>query len=247
MTAAPDAPAAPVESPVPRMPADGLPPGAPLPVPPPYRPRHGATDTRATTLRGVVRVVRRNLLVLLACLVAGAAAGWGVAAATPVTYETETKVVFTALVDPAAAVPVTQAATLVADQVPTYAALATTPSVLDPAIAASGADVASTELVEDVTAEVVPQTTIVAITVTADSARGAAELANAISASLIEQVQGQSPDGSPVSATGSVVQAPEIPTSPASPLLLLDLVVGLAAGLLVGFLVVVTRQAWAAG
>lgn len=206
-------------------------------------------------LREVLRVIRDSWLIVVVTLAVALVAGWAVTTIVPESYETET----TVLVSPTVAVgtgtgtgaTAVQAAALVADQVTTYAALAQTPAVLDPAIESSGVEVASTDLVEDVTAEVIPQTSLIVLTVEASSGQEAAELANAISASLIAQIEGPDvavdPAAGAVGVTGSVVAAPEIPTDPSSPNLLLNLAIALAVGLVVAFLVIVFRQALAAG
>ncbi|MCZ2813411.1 Wzz/FepE/Etk N-terminal domain-containing protein [Modestobacter sp. VKM Ac-2978] len=218
----------------------------------PPLPRYRHEDPGSMQLRDVLRVIRRSWLIIVAAVVAGLLAGWLVTVFMPERYETETKV----LVDPVISVAVdgttpansvSQASALVADRVETYAALAQTPAVLDPAIDAIGADVASTDLVDNVTAEVLPRTSIINITVEASTPTNAAELANAIAASLITQIEGEDAAASPVNVTGTVVEAPEIPDELASPLLLLNLLVGLAVGLLVAFLVIVFRQALSAG
>ncbi|MCZ2817345.1 YveK family protein [Modestobacter sp. VKM Ac-2984] len=228
-------------------------------APPLPRYRHEAPDSMQ--LRDVLRVIRRSWLVIVAAVVAGLLAGWLVTVFLPDRYETETKI----LVDPVVSVPVgvdgaavagaagaaaenlSQASALVADRVETYAALAQTPAVLDPAIDAIDADVASTDLVDNVTAEVIPRTSIINITVEAGTPTNAAELANAIAASLITQIEGEDTVANPINVTGTVVEAPEIPDELASPLLLLNLLIGLAVGLLVAFLVIVVRQALATG
>ncbi|MCZ2825580.1 MULTISPECIES: YveK family protein [unclassified Modestobacter] len=228
-------------------------------APPLPRYRHEARDSMQ--LRDVLRVIRRSWLVIVAAVVAGLLAGWLVTVFLPERYETETKI----LVDPVVSVPVdangaavagaagaaaeslSQASALVADRVDTYAALAQTPAVLDPAIDAIDADVASTDLVDNVTAEVIPRTSIINITVEAGTPTNAAELANAIAASLITQIEGEDTVANPINVTGTVVEAPEIPDELASPLLLLNLLIGLAVGLLVAFLVIVVRQALATG
>ncbi|GAA4741930.1 hypothetical protein GCM10023328_23910 [Modestobacter marinus] len=226
---------------------------------PPERTTDMTTDTAApplpryrhedpgTPLRDVLRVIRRSWLIIVAAVVAGLLAGWLLTVFLPERYETETKV----LVDPVVAVEATdslsQASALVADRVETFAALAQTPAVLDPAIDAIDADVSSTELVDNVSAEVIPRTSIINITVEAGTPTNAAELANAIAASLITQIEGDGAAATPVSLTGTVVEAPEIPDELASPLLLLNLLAGLAVGLLVAFLVIVFRQALSAG
>lgn len=240
MTATPDAPTA-TPAPAGAAPVNGVPHDGPArPVPP------GPAGPRPRTLRDVLRALRRNWPVLLVAAVFGAAAGWGVAAATPERYETQTKVLITPDVPAAAGGAGPQAAELVSDRMETYAALVQTPVVLDPAIESSGVDVASTALADDVTATVVPRTTILTITVSADSGQDAAELANAISASLVDQVEDSAPAGSPLAATGSVVEAPVVLTEPTSPDLRLHVAIGLAAGLVVGFLVAAAREALAA-
>lgn len=218
-------------------------------APPLPRYRHEARDSMQ--LRDVLRVIRRNWSVIVAAVVAGLMAGWLVTVLLPERYETETKILVDPVISLAAdgTVPaniLSQASELVSGRVDTYAALAQTPAVLDPAIDAIGADVASTELVDNVSAEVIPQTSIINITVEAGTPTNAAELANAIAASLITQIEGDAIAG-PVNVTGTVVEAPEIPDELASPLLLLNLLVGLAVGLLLAFLVIVIRQALAAG
>ncbi|WP_197058431.1 YveK family protein [Modestobacter caceresii] len=213
----------------------------------PPLPRYRHEDPGSMHLRDVLRVIRRSWMIIVAAVVAGLLAGWLVTVFMPERYETETKV----LVDPVVSVEATdtlsQASALVADRVETFAALAQTPAVLDPAIDAIGADVASTDLVDNVTAEVLPRTSIINITVEAGTPTNAAELANAIAASLITQIEGDAAAATPISLTGTVVEAPEIPDELASPLLLLNLLVGLAVGLLVAFLVIVFRQALSAG
>ena len=224
----------------------------------PPLPRYRHEDSRSTPLRDVLLVIRRSWMIIVAAVVAGLLAGWLVTVFLPERYETETKI----LVDPVVSVPVdvdgaavagaagdslSQASALVAGRVDTYAALAQTPAVLDPAIEAIDADVASTDLVDNVSAEVVPRTSIINITVEASTPTNAAELANAIGASLITQIESQGDAASPIGVTGTVVEAPEIPDEVSSPLLLLNLLVGLAAGLLVAFLVIVFRQALSTG
>jgi succinoglycan biosynthesis transport protein ExoP len=199
-------------------------------------------------LRAVLSVIRRNWLIIVAALVVGVAAAGTLATLLPKSYETETQVLVTSdvPVGTEAGATVAQASALATDQVETYAALAMTSAVLDPAIDSSGVDVASTDLVDDVTSEVVPQTSIVMITVSAGSAQDAVELGNAISASLIDQIEAGAPASGAVQLSGRVVQEPVVPTSPASPFLILDLALGLAVGLAVAFIVVVARQAMAA-
>ncbi|WP_040337581.1 YveK family protein [Candidatus Blastococcus massiliensis] len=198
-------------------------------------------------LREVLSVIRRNKLVILLTVVLGLAAGWTVTALAPETYETETKVLIEPVVSGPVAVDPGQAAAIVANQVATYAVLAETPAVLEPAIEASGVDVAATDLVGQVSSELIPRTSIITITVQAETATDAADLAEAITSSLVGQIEEASAPAAQVGVTGRVVEPPAVPDGPSSPKLVVNLLVGLAIGLLVAFLTVVFRQALAAG
>lgn len=198
------------------------------------------------TLRDVLHLIRRNWLIIVAAVTAALVGGWIITQATPETYETEAAV----LVAPAIsgdAVTMAQASSFVANQVATYAALAETPAVLDPAIELSGAEVASTEMVNAVTSELVPQTSIIRVTVEGSTGREAAELANAIATVLIERIEEQTPADGAVRVTGSVVESPIIPAVPASPDVVFNMAIALAVGLLVAFVTIVLRQALTVG
>jgi capsular polysaccharide biosynthesis protein len=211
----------------------------------PSRPRPRRADS-GLTLREVLQLTGRNWFIVVAAVVAALAGGAIITAVSPQSYETKAAV----LVIPAGsgdANSMAQAASFVSNQVATYAALAETPAVLDPAIEKSGVRIASTDLVDDVTSELVPNTSIINLTVDAGSAREAAELANAIAASLIDKIEAQTPVDSPVRVTGSVVESPEIPDTPSSPNLILNLLLALAVGLLVAFLAIIFRQALTVG
>lgn len=210
-------------------------------TPPRYRPV-GA----GLTLRDVLLVIRRSWLIIVVAVLAALAGGWTLTAVTPKTYQTQAAVLVAPTVSGDAG-SMAQAASFVANQVATYAALAETPAVLDPAIERSGVHMASAELVGQVTSELVPQTSIITLTIEVGSASEAAELANAVAASLIDQIEEQTPPGGAVRVTGSVVESPEIPTTPASPNLVFNLLVALAVGLAVAFMTIVFRQALTAG
>ena len=202
-------------------------------------PDAGAKAPRARS--GAPRQGVRAALVLVVTALVALGGGWAVTAATPATFRTVAKV----LVLPAgdAAGSAATSASAVAVQVPTWAALAQTPAVLDPALEASGVDLASTAVVDHVSASPEPGTSIVTIEADAPSGREAAALASATAASLVEQIATRSTVGGTALVTGSVVEEPEVPASPASPDLLLNLAVALAVGLATGAAVLVAARA----
>lgn len=188
------------------------------------------------------RLLGADVLVVVVAVVLALAGGYAATRLTPVTYEASAKVLLAPSPDGDAA-SAGQAADLVAAQVPTWAALARTPAVLDPAVEASGLDLASTQAVDDVDATALAATSIIEVTAAGASAQDAAALASATATSLVDQVEQRSTIGGTALVTGSVVEQPAVPTAPASPRLLLNLAVALAVGLAVGLAVVVARRA----
>lgn len=211
-----------------------------------HEPRRYQPGHPGLTLRDVLLIIRRSWVILLVTVLVALGAGWGITVITPKSYEAQAAV----LVAPAVSTDagsMAQAASFVANQVATYAALAETPAVLDPAIKSAGVHVASSQLASNVSSELVPETSIIKLTVDVQSAREAAQLANAIAGTLIAQIEEQTPPGGAVRVTGSVVESPQAPTVPASPKLSYNLLVAGAIGLLVAFLTIVFRQALAVG
>ena len=190
---------------------------------------------------GLPRQGGRAALVLVVTALVALGGGWAVTAATPASYQARAKVLVLPAGDGQGSL--ATSASAVAVQVPTWAALARTPAVLDPALAASKVDLTSTQVVDHVSASPEPGTSIVTIEADAAGGREAAALASATAASLVEQITTRSTVGQDALLTGSVVEEPEVPTTPASPDLLLNLVVALAVGLAVGAAVLVAVRA----
>ncbi len=226
--------------------SDGLRPAAGSAAPDPSSPVVRSGSSRNPDGRRPGRLLGADALVVLTAALLALIAGFVVTQVATVTYEASAKVLLTpsASVDASAdASSVSQAATLVSAQVPTWAALAQTPAVLDDAVATAGVDLASTQAVEAVDAAAQADTSIIEITATGSSAQDAAALASATASSLITQVEERTSVGGAALTTGSVVEQPALPTTPASPSLLLNLGVALAVGLAVGLGVVVARRA----
>lgn len=226
-------------------------PAAPLPSAPSPDASPGASDARPSSDRPAPdhpsatrrrRLLGADVLVVVVAVLLALAGGYTATRLTPVTYEASAKVLLVPSPDGEAS-SAGQAADLVAAQVPTWAALAQTPAVVDPAVEASGLDVASTEAVDDVDATALASTSIIEVTAAGASAQDAAALASATATSLVDQVEQRSTIGGTALVSGSVVEQPAVPTTPASPRLVLNLAVALAVGLVVGLAVVVARRA----
>jgi capsular polysaccharide biosynthesis protein len=125
-----------------------------------------------------------------------------------------------------------QGSTYAQSQLQSYTRLATTPSVLGPVIGELGLDVTPAQLARVVEAENPLSTVIIDVTVSDESASGAADIANAVSRSLQEQARELSPESLDGSSALSlrVVAVAAPPAQPASPNRRLVTLTGAAAG-----------------
>ncbi|MCP2264683.1 polysaccharide biosynthesis tyrosine autokinase [Promicromonospora thailandica] len=130
-------------------------------------------------------------------------------------------------------------------QVESYAALATSPRVLEPVIEELGLDSTPYELASSVSAEQPAKTVLIDITVRDESPDLVARIANGVAESLatvvqeLEQATGSEED-SPVQI--STVREAAIPTDPVAPRAGLNLALGIALGLLLGVGLAVLRD-----
>jgi capsular polysaccharide biosynthesis protein len=193
-------------------------------------------------LRDVLRTIRRNWIAIVATLVVCLVVGLVIAVLTPSKYTSETKVLVKPELSSANPSSVAGAATFVTAEIPTLTELTTTAAVLDPAAQQLGLKNGGASLQNNVDASATVKTAIITITTTAGTPKGAAELANAVAGSLIKQIQGIGSASATIGLTGTVIEAPIVPTSPNSPVFVIDLLVALAVGIAIAFLFVVTRE-----
>lgn len=121
-------------------------------------------------------------------------------------------------------------------RVVSYADLVTSPSVLDTVIRETGTDMSRSELASHVSVEAPEDTVLINIAVTLPSAKEAQRIAQALAEAFSTFVETlEQPDGESVSPIRVAVSRPaQLPTSPVSPSLKLNLAIGLLGGLLVG-------------
>lgn len=192
--------------------------------------------------KDTLRAVRRNGRLIAAVVGAAVLVGVAYALVAPATYASSVRLLLSPANATAAPQEIVQVTTLIQEQLETYTDLVTTPVVLQPAIDSLGLDATPEELAEDVSASA-NAGSIITIDVVSGSPTQAAETATAVGdsfATLLASPVGSGAYGPAVKAT--VVQAPMVPDSQESPSLLVALVVGIAAGLAVAFLVVVLRE-----
>lgn len=194
-------------------------------------------------LRDYIRVLRKSWVLILLCTLVAIAASAGYSLLQKPMYSASTKV-FVSTQSGETTSELVQGNNFTQARVKTYSTLVTTPIVLLPVIDDLGLDVSAAALAKRITANAPLDTTLISITVEDEDPDVAAQIANAISASLTEVVEEieSSPDQttSPIKLTR--VQDAEPPLAPVSPNIPLNLALGLIVGLALGLGLAVLRE-----
>lgn len=127
-------------------------------------------------------------------------------------------------------------------QISSYADLATTPFVLDEVITDVGLDTSAAALAKDITVSVPEGTLIIEITATATDPETAAAIADSTAGNLRDRVASFASDGSAASIELRVVSPAVVPTSPASPDVLRNAVLGGMLALVAGVAAALVRS-----
>jgi len=194
-------------------------------------------------LRDYIRILRKSwLLIVVATLL-----GVGVAAAYSLTRTPEyeaSSTVFVSTQTSGNVAELQQGSSFAQARINTYVGLVETPIVLNPVIAKMDLDMTSTELARKVSASAALNTTLITVTVEDADPVQAADLANAIAASLssaVPEIEPSSAEGaSPVRLTRVSDALP--PLSPSSPNVPLNLALGGLVGLAIGIGIAVLRS-----
>lgn len=193
------------------------------------------------TLSDMLRLIRRQIVWLVLGGLIGLAVAFAVAMASPKTYQAHTSLYFTTR-DATDAASLSQGADYIQTQIRSYPLLATAPDVLAGVSKETG--IAAGELPGRVSTSVPTDSAVLDITASAERPEEAATLATAVAKHVSAEIQrvetrpGQ--QQSPIRAT--TVVAASTPSAPVAPNVPVHLIVGLAIGLLCGFLVAVARE-----
>ncbi|MDQ6613554.1 MAG: Wzz/FepE/Etk N-terminal domain-containing protein [Actinomycetota bacterium] len=188
-------------------------------------------------LRRYLLLLRQRLVLVILTVMAGIAGGYLVTNNTPI-YQAQTSIYVGSRQSPNN--PVTDIIQL--DRIiATYAAMVKSSPVAQGAIQASHAPRTAGQVAAETTSVVVPNTNLIALTVTDSDPAVAQSLANGVAASFIAQVQnlsastGASPSAAP---SVSVFQQASLPGTPLPTSLKRDLALGALFGLIVSIAVV---------
>ncbi|MBM7783840.1 polysaccharide biosynthesis tyrosine autokinase [Tenggerimyces flavus] len=195
-------------------------------------------------LREYLRTIRKQWLILTICAaLAVAAAAILVLRTTPV-YAAKTTLFVSVTQTEDSAASAYQGGLFSQQRAKSYTDLVSGESVTTAVIQDLNLQMKPSELAAKVKAKVVPDTVLLDITVTDTDPRRAQALAAAVSsqfAKFVTELERPSPDSpSPIKAT--VIDAPEVPTSPIAPTPTRTLGLGLVLGLAFGVAIAVLRE-----
>jgi succinoglycan biosynthesis transport protein ExoP len=197
-------------------------------------------------LRDYLRILQKSWILIAVFLFIGLGAAAGYSILQTPKYSSSAKV-FVSTSGGSTVSELQQGNTFTQQRVKTYADLTTTPIVLLPVIADLGLDLSSGELASMVTASAPLDTTLIEISVTNEDPALSARIATSVSESLttaVENIETPSGDGggvSPVKLT--LVQHAEVPQTPVSPNVPLNIALGTLVGLAIGLGLAVLREA----
>jgi polysaccharide biosynthesis transport protein len=186
------------------------------------------------SIRDLLRTLRRNLAIVLACLFLGASGGAYLAWRQPPSYTTQTRL-FVSSNGSDSTDSLLQNSNLVLERVPSYVTLVTSPLVLGPVAQRLGRTESTDALAAHIQATNPLQTAVIDITVRDTTPRGAYELAVALDdvvGVMVQRVETSATGFVPVKVT--VVSRPQVPggpdLGPAAWRLGLGILLGLALG-----------------
>lgn len=189
------------------------------------------------------RVISKRWLSLLLLTALGTAGGYAYAQTLPTTYTAQSSVFVTTLQGDSTA-ELVQGSLYAQNIVQSYAALATTPVVLNPVIEKLNLSLAPQQLARSITASVPLNQVIIEIQASSYSPEAAADIANSVASSLSRQAATLSPkdaDGKPTIRLDTVSPA-SVPSFPSGPNTRLLMATGAAIGLIIGLLYAFGRE-----
>jgi capsular exopolysaccharide synthesis family protein len=196
-------------------------------------------------LRDYVRILRRNVLLIVGATLMGVLVGGAASLVIKPTFTSETQL-FVGIPSSSTVTDLQQGNTFSQARVQSYVKTVPTRVVLQPAIDDLELNTTPRELSKRVSATTDPETVLIKISVVDVSAEQAAATAQAIANSLIRAVDNletpKTGGSSPVSL--SIVEPAEAPSEPTSPNTRLNLVLGFVIGLTMGLGAAVLRSAF---
>jgi len=194
-------------------------------------------------LRDYITVLRKGWILILVLALVGVAAAAGFSVLKQPVYSASAQV-FVSTQTSGSASDLAQGNTFTQQRVLTYSNLVTTPIVLLPVISSLKLDMSADDLAKLVSADAPTNTTLISITVNETDPVQAADIANATSQSLTNVVQNiEATDANGASTVKLTrVKEAQVPNTPISPNVPVNVVLGLLVGLALGVGLAVLRE-----
>lgn len=189
------------------------------------------------TLRDYIRILRQNLILIIACLLVGIAVGASYGLLATPNYQASTKVHVMVRGSSSGVGELNQGNNFARQATQSYVHVVTTALVLDPVIASLDLDTTPSKLAKQITASAAANSVVITITANNTNPVLASQIANETATSLANAVTGQIEARGEEAISPVVIetlQAARVPASPVSPNLRLNLLIGAAAGLAIG-------------
>lgn len=196
-------------------------------------------------LRDYLRILRKYWILITAMTLTGIIFGAGVSLLMVPKYEASTQLYVSVRGEGQGIGDLAQGSNVARQSVSTYAAIATTESVLAPVIRDLNLQVSSGSLATQIEAVAPASQSLVLLTVTGSDAKLTADIANGVGRSLKEVVENDleasSAKDGPSLVSLNTVQPAAVPTSPVSPRVALNIALGALVGLAVGLGMAILR------
>lgn len=196
-------------------------------------------------IREYGRLIRKGWLTISIFVAVGLAAAAAVTVTAVPEYRAQTTVLVSlSTVSSQSSTDVGASFTSAAARVPSYVALTTSASVLEPVISELDLDMTVSELAAEITAAPMPNTAIMTIDVVDADGERAAQIADTVAASLtqyVEELEGTS-DGGPSRVNLRLLESTPVPNAPLTPDLPVYLLIGGATGLILGVGIIALRH-----
>lgn len=197
-------------------------------------------------LRAFVRMLRRQLVVVIAATLIGVSAGALYALLTPPRYESSVQLMIAVDTDPGASPwELTQGSSYAAQVAESYRAVLTSAVVLQPVVDDLGLDLTADQLAGTISTSLTTRGVVITATVSNENPGQAARIANAVGDSfttvITEQLERRE-QATAYSIRIVTVQSATVPIEPVAPKLALSVGLGAAVGLGAGVGIAVLRE-----
>lgn len=196
-------------------------------------------------LRDYLRVLHRNWIIVVALTILGGAGAYGWSLLQTPTYQANTQLYVSVRSDAAGASELVQGTSFARQAVVSFVDVVDSALVLDRVINDLDLDVSAQQLAQTVQASSPTDSVIISINVSNTDAEQAASIANSIGTNFADVVVNQleKPEGDAVSLVRvETIEPALVPTSPSSPRIPINVVLGVVLGLALGLGIAILRS-----